>query len=95
MAATARRVRTAVSPAADILLAVPRTRNCVAAAAALGQHRPGGAACTQQGAYNHIRYTQGATMCFDIDRKASSPTWALRNQPTPPVGNLYGKTLMY
>ena len=26
---------------------------------------------------------QGATMCFDIDSKASSPTWALRNQPTP------------
>jgi hypothetical protein len=38
---------------------------------------------------------QGATMCFDIDSKDSSPTWALRNQPTPPVGNLYLKTLMY
>ena len=26
---------------------------------------------------------QGATICFDLDRNDSSPTWPLRNQPTP------------
>jgi hypothetical protein len=28
--------------------------------------------------------TQGATMCFDIDRKDSSPTWALIEEPSNP-----------
>jgi hypothetical protein len=31
----------------------------------------------------YIATAQGSTMMFDIGRNDSSPTWALRNQPTP------------